>query len=80
MHGNYNEVPGWETSDDTLLITNRSRKPLLQGDTLIADVIDFFASCKYNTDIVDLLMQNTTDALDSGPTHLPKQCGPCAGF
>ena len=34
------------------------------GDTLIADVIDFFASRKYNTDIVDLLMQITTDALD----------------
>ena len=28
------------------------------------DVIDFFASRKYNTDIVDLLMQITTDALD----------------
>ena len=34
------------------------------GDTLIGDVIDFFASCKYNTDIVDLLMQITTDALE----------------
>ena len=34
------------------------------GDTLIADVIDFFASHKYNTDIIDLLMQITTDALD----------------
>ena len=34
------------------------------GDTLIADVIDFFASQKYNNDIVDLLMQITTDALD----------------
>ena len=34
------------------------------GDTLIADVIDFFASRKYNTDIVDLLMQITIDALD----------------
>ena len=34
------------------------------GDTPIADVIDFFASHKYNTDIVDLLMQITTDALD----------------
>ena len=34
------------------------------GDTLIADVIDFFASRKYNNDIVDLLMQITTDALD----------------
>ena len=34
------------------------------GHTLIADVIDFFASHKYNTDIVDLLMQITTDALD----------------
>ena len=28
------------------------------------DVIDFFASCKYNIDIVDLLMQITTDALE----------------
>ena len=34
------------------------------GDTLIVNVIDFFASRKYNTDIVDLLMQITTDALD----------------
>ena len=34
------------------------------GDTLIADVIDVFASHKYNTDIVDLLMKITTDALE----------------
>ena len=33
------------------------------GDTLISDVIDFFASRNYNTNIVDLLMQITTDAL-----------------
>ena len=37
------------------------------GDTLIADVIEFFASHKYNTDIVDLLMQITTNALDLDP-------------
>ena len=33
------------------------------GDTLISDVIDFFSSRNYNTNIVDLLMQITTDAL-----------------
>ena len=33
------------------------------GDTLISDVIDFFASRNYNTNIVDLLMQISADAL-----------------
>ena len=43
---------------------NQKSEASSPGDTLIADVIDFFASRKYNTDIVDLLMQITTDALD----------------
>ena len=34
------------------------------NDTLVADVIDFFASRNYNTNIVDLLMRITADALD----------------
>ena len=34
------------------------------GDTLISDVIDFFASRNYNTNIVDLLMQISADALE----------------
>ena len=33
------------------------------NDTLVADVIDFFASRNYNTNIVDLLMRITADAL-----------------
>ena len=37
---------------------------LTAGDTLISDVIEFFSSCNYNTNIVDLLMQITTDCLD----------------
>ena len=34
------------------------------GDTLISDVIEFFSSRNYNTSIMDLLMQITTDCLD----------------
>ena len=34
------------------------------GDTLISDVIQFFSSHNYNTNIVDLLMQIITDCLD----------------
>ena len=43
--------------------TSRSCE-LTAGDTLISDVIEFFSSRNYNTNIVDLLMQITTDCLD----------------
>ena len=33
------------------------------ADTLTADIIDFFSSRNFNTNVVDLLMQNTADAL-----------------
>ena len=42
---------------------HQQKSELTLGDTLISDVIDFFASRNYNTNIVDLLMQITTDAL-----------------
>ena len=34
------------------------------NDTLVADVIDFFTSRNYNTNIVDLLMRIMADALE----------------
>ena len=42
----------------------QQKAELPAGDTLISDVIKFFSSCNYNTNIVDLLMQITTDCLD----------------
>ena len=42
---------------------HQQKSELTPGDTLISDVIDFFTSRNYNTNIVDLLMQITTDAL-----------------
>ena len=43
---------------------HQQKSELTAGDTLISDVIEFFASRNYNTNIVDLLMQITTDSLD----------------
>ena len=43
---------------------HQQKSELTPGDTLISDVIEFFSSRNYNTNIVDLLMQITTDCLD----------------
>ena len=43
---------------------HQQKSELTTGDTLISDVIEFFSSWNYNTNIVDLLMQITTDCLD----------------
>ena len=43
---------------------HQQKAELPAGDTIISDVIDFFSSRNYNTNIVDLLMQITTDCLD----------------
>ena len=43
---------------------HQQKSELTTGDTLISDVIEFFSSRNYNTNIVDLLMQITTDCLD----------------
>ena len=43
---------------------HQQKAELPAGDTLISDVIEFFSSCNYNTNIVNLLMQITTDCLD----------------
>ena len=43
---------------------HQQKSELTAGDTLISDVIEFFSSCNYNTNIMDLLMQITTDCLD----------------
>ena len=43
---------------------HQQKSELTAGDTLISDVIEFFSSRNYNTNIVDLLMQITTDCLD----------------
>ena len=43
---------------------HQQKSELTAGDTLISDVIEFFSSHNYNTNIMDLLMQITTDCLD----------------
>ena len=43
---------------------HQQKSELTTGDTLISDVIEFFSSWNYNTNIMDLLMQITTDCLD----------------
>ena len=43
---------------------HQQKSELTASDTLISDVIEFFSSRNYNSNIVDLLMQITTDCLD----------------
>ena len=43
---------------------HQQKSELNAADTLISDVIEFFSSRNYNTNIIDLLMQITTDCLD----------------
>ena len=43
---------------------HQQKSELTSGDTLISDVIEFFSSRNYNTNIMDLLMQITTDCLN----------------
>ena len=43
---------------------HQQKSHLTAGTTLISDVIEFFSSWNYNTNIVDLSMQITTDCLD----------------
>ena len=40
---------------------HQQKSELTAGDTLISDVIELFSSRNYNTNIMDLLMQITTD-------------------
>ena len=54
---------------------HQQKSELTPGDTLISDVIDFFSGCNYNTNIVDLLMQITTDCLDLDLNIFQKHSG-----
>ena len=55
---------------------HQQKTELPAGDTLISDVIEFFSSRNYNTNIVDLLMANNYRLSRSGPKYLPEQLRP----
>ena len=42
---------------------HHSEKPQYATDKLVTDALNFFHTCHFNSDVVDLLMQITCDAL-----------------
>ena len=59
---------------------HQQKSELTAGDTLISDVIEFFSSRNYNTNIVDLLMQITTDCLDLDLNIFQNNAGQIQGY